>query len=45
MVEDISASVSTSNSQFKIAPTKRDSRKLFVGGLPSEGMHEYVISD
>lgn len=23
--------------QFKIAPTKRDSRKLFVGGLPPEG--------
>lgn len=34
--EEIPGSFSTSNSQFKIAPTKRDNRKLFVGGLPAE---------
>ena len=24
--------------EFKIPPTKKDARKLFVGGLPSDGM-------
>jgi hypothetical protein len=25
--------------QFKIPPNRRDSRKLFIGGLPGEGTH------
>ncbi len=33
----------TDNTMFKIPPTKKDNRKLFVGGLPPKGKSAFVI--
>jgi hypothetical protein len=42
-VKSASHSDSASISTLKIPPTRKDSRKLFVGGLPSDGT--YCISE
>jgi hypothetical protein len=43
-VKSASQSDSASITTLKLPPTKKDSRKLFVGGLPSDGTYGYALA-